>query len=307
MATKTKFPKFNQDLASDPTTRRLWYGLATAHDFESHDNMTEEKLYQKLFATHFGHLAIIFLWVAGNLIHIAWQGNFEQFVADPQHVIPIAHRIWDPHFGQGATDAYTQAGSTFPVNRLYSGLYHWWYTVGMRTNMQLYTGGAFMILLALVSLLGAQLHLKPKFAPKLAWFKDNENRLNHHLSVLFGFSSIAWAGHLIHVAIPASRGITVDWTNYVFMKPHPAGLLPFFTGNWGVYAQNPDGLNQIFNTTEGSGTAILTFMGGFHPQTEALWLTDIAHHHLAIGVIFIIAGHMYRSALGYWSLNERDT
>ena len=40
---KTKFPKFNTALANDPTTRRLWYGLATAHDFESHDNMTEEK------------------------------------------------------------------------------------------------------------------------------------------------------------------------------------------------------------------------------------------------------------------------
>ena len=51
---KTKFPKFNQDLANDPTTRRLWYGLATAHDFESHDNMTEEKLYQKLFAVRIG-------------------------------------------------------------------------------------------------------------------------------------------------------------------------------------------------------------------------------------------------------------
>ena len=103
---KTKFPKFNTALANDPTTRRLWYGLATAHDFESHDNMNEEKLYQKLFSTHFGHLAIIFLWVAGNLFHVAWQGNFEQFVADPQHVIPIAHRILDPHFGQGAIDAF---------------------------------------------------------------------------------------------------------------------------------------------------------------------------------------------------------
>jgi photosystem I P700 chlorophyll a apoprotein A2 len=39
----------------------------------------------------------------------------------------------------------------------------------------------------------------------------------------------------------------------------------------------------VFGTSEGSGTAILTFLGGFHPQTEALWLTDIAHHHLAIG------------------------
>ncbi|MGL5795320.1 MAG: hypothetical protein ACRC06_13150, partial [Waterburya sp.] len=30
----TKFPKFSQDLAQDPTTRRIWYGIATAHDFE---------------------------------------------------------------------------------------------------------------------------------------------------------------------------------------------------------------------------------------------------------------------------------
>jgi photosystem I P700 chlorophyll a apoprotein A2 len=29
-----------------------------------------------------------------------------------------------------------------------------------------------------------------------------------------------------------------------------------------------------------------------------LWLTDIAHHHLAIAVIFIIAGHMYRTNFG---------
>jgi len=42
----TKFPSFSQGLAQDPTTRRIWYGIATAHDFESHDGMTEEQLYQ---------------------------------------------------------------------------------------------------------------------------------------------------------------------------------------------------------------------------------------------------------------------
>ena len=46
MATKL-FPKFSQGLAQDPTTRRIWFGLAVAHDFESHDGMTEENLYQK--------------------------------------------------------------------------------------------------------------------------------------------------------------------------------------------------------------------------------------------------------------------
>jgi len=99
MAT-TKFPKFSQGLANDPTTRRIWFGLATAHDFESHDGMTEENLYQKIFASHFGQLAIIFLWTAGNLFHVSWQGNFEQWVQNPLNVRPIAHAIWDPHFGQ---------------------------------------------------------------------------------------------------------------------------------------------------------------------------------------------------------------
>jgi photosystem I P700 chlorophyll a apoprotein A2 len=294
----TKFPSFSQGLAQDPTTRRIWYGIATAHDFESHDGMTEEKLYQKLFSTHFGHLAIIGLWVSGNLFHIAWQGNFEQWVTDPLHIRPIAHAIWDPHFGQGAIDAFTQAGASSPVNIAYSGLYHWWYTIGMRTNAELYQGSIFMMILSAWALFAGWLHLQPKFRPSLAWFKNAESRLNHHLAVLFGFSSIAWTGHLVHVAIPEARGQHVGWDNFLTTLPHPAGLGPFFTGNWGVYAENPDGMNQIFGSSDGAGTAILTFLGGFHPQSEALWLTDIAHHHLAIGCIFVIAGHMYRTNFG---------
>ncbi|KAL4009935.1 hypothetical protein IC575_031028 [Cucumis melo] len=41
--------------------------------------------------------------------------------------------------------------------------------------------------------------------PSVSWFKNAESRLNHHLSGLFGVSSLAWTGHLVHVAIPASR------------------------------------------------------------------------------------------------------
>jgi photosystem I P700 chlorophyll a apoprotein A2 len=294
----TKFPKFSQDLAQDPTTRRIWYGIATAHDFESHDGMTEENLYQKIFASHFGHLAIIFLWTSGNLFHVAWQGNFEQWVKDPLNVRPIAHAIWDPHFGQAAVDAFTRAGASGPVNIAYSGVYHWWYTIGMRTNGELYTGSVFLLLLSAVFLFAGWLHLQPKFRPSLSWFKNAESRLNHHLAGLFGVSSLAWTGHMVHVAIPESRGIHVGWDNFLSVKPHPAGLAPFFTGNWGVYAADPDQANHVFGSATGAGTAILTFLGGFHPQTESLWLTDIAHHHLAIAVIFIIAGHMYRTNFG---------
>ncbi len=294
----TKFPQFSQDLAQDPTTRRIWYGIATAHDFESHDGMTEEGLYQKLFATHFGHLAIIFLWTSGNLFHIAWQGNYEQWIANPSGVTPIAHAIWDPHFGQAAVEAFTQDGGSGPVNAAYSGLYYWFYTIGLTTNSELYTGSVGLLLLAATFLFAGWLHLQPRFRPSLSWFKNAESRLNHHLAGLFGVSSLAWTGHLVHVAIPESRGIHVGWDNFMSMKPHPAGLTPFFTGNWGVYAENADTASHVFGTGEGAGTAILTFLGGFHPQTESLWLTDMAHHHLAIAVIFIVAGHMYRTNWG---------
>jgi photosystem I P700 chlorophyll a apoprotein A2 len=291
----TKFPTFSNALISDPTTRRLWFGIATAHDFENHDGITEERLYQKIFASHFAQLAIIFLWVSGNLFHVAWQGNFEIWIKDPIHVRPVAHIIWDPHFGQPAVEAYSRGGINNPVNVCTSGVYQWWYTIGMRTNQDLYQGSIFLCIASILFLFRGWLHIQPKFHPAVAWFKDSETRLNHHLSGLFGVSSLAWTGHLVHVAIPASRGQRVDWSNFLEFQPHPQGLKPFFAGDWISYAQNADTVNHVFGTDKGSGSAILTFLGGFHPGTQSLWLSDMAHHHLAIAVLFIVAGHMYRT------------
>ena len=288
-----KFPKFSKALAEDPSTRRIWYAIATSHDFESHDKMTESNLYQKIFASHFGHIAIIFLWTAGNLFHVAWQGNFETWILNPLKVKPIAHAIWDPHFGQNAYKAFLKTSNA--ANISLSGLYEWWYTIGFRNNTELYQASLFLVVLASVMLFAGWLHLQPSFRPTLAWFKANEHRLNHHLSGLFGVSSLAWTGHLVHVAIPESRGVHVGWDNFLTVFPHPAKLTPFFTADWKAYAQQPDTASHVFGSGEGSGTAILTFLGGFHPYTKSLWLTDIAHHHLAIAVIFIVAGHMYRT------------
>ncbi|MCD9639032.1 hypothetical protein HAX54_023277 [Datura stramonium] len=176
-----------------------------------------------------------------NLFHVAWQGNFESWVQDPLHVRPIAHSIWDPHFGQPAVEAFTQGGALGPVNIAYSGVYQ---------------GG------------------------------------------LFGVSSLAWTGNLVHVAIPASRGEYVWWNNFLDVLPHPQGLGPLFTGQWNLYDQNPDSSSHLFGTSQGAGTAIPTLLAGFHPQTQSLWLTDIAHHHLAIAFIFLVAGHMYRTNFG---------
>jgi photosystem I P700 chlorophyll a apoprotein A1 len=113
---------------------------------------------------------------------------------------------------------------------------------------------------------------------------------------LLGLGSLSWAGHQIHVSIPINyyldKGVPADQIplphEFIF---HPElmaqifpsfsqGLTPFFTLNWGAYAD------------------FLTFKGGLNPQTGSLWLTDQAHHHLAIATLFIIAGHMYRTNFG---------
>jgi len=62
----TKFPKFSQALAQDPATRRIWYGLATVHDLESHDGMTEEKLYQKNLRVAFRSFSSYFFMDGGK-------------------------------------------------------------------------------------------------------------------------------------------------------------------------------------------------------------------------------------------------
>lgn len=43
-----------QGFLQDPTTCRIWFGIATAYDFESHGDITEERLCQNIFVSHFG-------------------------------------------------------------------------------------------------------------------------------------------------------------------------------------------------------------------------------------------------------------
>ncbi|KAL0298217.1 UNVERIFIED_CONTAM: Photosystem I chlorophyll a apoprotein A1 [Sesamum calycinum] len=57
-----------------------------------------------------------------------WLRDFlwAQASQDPLHVRPIAHAIWDPHFGKPAVEAFTRGGALGPVNIAYSGVYQWW-------------------------------------------------------------------------------------------------------------------------------------------------------------------------------------
>ena len=283
---------FDRTLARGPkTTTWIWNLHADAHDFDSHTSDLED-ISRKIFSAHFGHLAIVFIWLSGMYFHGARFSNFEAWLADPVNIKPSAQVVW-PIFGQEILNG--EVGGGFQGIQITSGLFQMWRAAGYTNSFQLLCTAIGGLVMAGLMLNAGVFHYHIK-APKLEWFQNVESMLNHHLAGLFGLGSLGWAGHLIHVGVPVNTMLDAGMAPQDIPLPHEylldkafmadlfpsfaEGLKPFFTLNWGVYAD------------------FLTFKGGLNPVTGGLWMTDIAHHHVAIAVMFIFAGHMYRTNWG---------
>ncbi len=296
--TPTSFEKwakpghFDRTLARGPkTTTWIWNLHADAHDFDSHTSDLED-ISRKIFSAHFGHLAVVFIWLSGMYFHGARFSNYEGWMANPLAVKPSAQVVW-PIVGQEILNA--DVGGGFHGIQITSGLFQLWRASGITNTTQLYATAIGGLVMAGLMLFAGWFHYH-KRAPKLEWFQNVESMLNHHLAGLLGLGSLSWAGHQIHVAAPINKLLDAGVSPKDIPLPHEflfdkafmaelypgfaEGLKPFFTLNWGVYSD------------------FLTFKGGLNPVTGGLWLTDSAHHHLAIAVLFLVAGHMYRTNWG---------
>ena len=245
--------------------------------------------------------------------HIGCFGNYELWEQNPIKTIPIAHGISDPHFGF----------SNIRNKIAYNGIYNWLYTLGFNragptgtcSGILLYNFVITHELLAVISIPLALIHLiyldsllqatpvnghmhKVKsvwpFKFFCAYFDVRKQRLNFHTGILIGFLSIAWCAHLVHLAIPISRG-SHGWhysLNSKLIDPFymagPAGTCMFFSGHL-------EKDNHIFRSTYGAGESSFTFAGGLKSNTISLYLTDIAHHHLGVGILFVLSTHLYLS------------
>ncbi len=300
---------FDRTLAKGPkTTTWIWSLHADAHDFDSHTSDLED-VSRKIFSAHFGHLAVIFVWLSGAYFHGAKFSNYASWLSDPTHIKPSAQVVW-PVVGQEILNA--DVGGGFHGIQITSGLFQIWRANGITNEFQLYCTAIGALVMAALMLFAGWFHYH-KQAPKLEWFQNVESMMNHHLAGLLGLGCLGYAGQQIHVSLPinaaldaidAGKPLTIGGKviNTIADIPLPhefilnpslmsdlypkvdwgyfSGVIPFFTGNWGVYSD------------------FLTFKGGLNPVTGGLWLSDTAHHHLALAVLFIIAGHMYRTNWG---------
>jgi photosystem I P700 chlorophyll a apoprotein A1 len=283
---------FSRTLAKGPkTTTWIWNLHADAHDFDMQTKSLED-VSRKIFSAHFGQLSIIFLWLGGMHFHGAYFSNYTSWLLNPLQIKPSAQSVY-PLVGQEILNA--DVGGNFQGIQITSGFFQIWRAEGVTTQQQLYAISLGSLAMAGLMLFAGWFHYH-KAAPKLDWFQNAESMLNHHLSGLLGLGSLAWSGHQIHIGNPINKLLDSGMDPKDLPDPHEflinrelisslypsfkLGLVPFFTGDWTKY------------------TDILTFKGGLNPTTASLWLTDVAHHHLAIAVLFIIAGHMYRTNFG---------
>ena len=76
--------------------------------------------------------------------------------------MPIAHGIWDPHFGASVEQAWgatSASGASEAVVVSYSGIYNWLYAVGFTSNYEIYNFVIVLELLAVAALLLGKTHL----------------------------------------------------------------------------------------------------------------------------------------------------
>eukprot|EP00977_Amphora_coffeiformis_P030045 scaffold44444_cov5024-Amphora_coffeaeformis.AAC.2 len=265
-AVETSFAKwaqpghFSRTLAKGPkTTTWIWNLHADAHDFDSQTSSLEE---------------------------------VSPWLTDPVNIKQSSQVVW-PIVGQEILNG--DVGGNFQGVQTTSGWFQMWRAEGITSEVELYWIAIGGLAMSAIMLFAGWFHYH-KAAPKLEWFQNAESMMNHHLAGLLGLGCLSWAGHQIHIALPINKLLDAGVAPQEIPLPHEfltnrelmsqlypsfsKGLAPFFSGQWGEYSD------------------FLTFKGGLNPVTGGLWLSDIAHHHLALAVLFIVAGHMYRTNWG---------
>ncbi|KAL5642458.1 hypothetical protein ACJX0J_003143 [Zea mays] len=172
----------------------------------------------------------------------------------------------DPtHIGPSAQVKFLNGdvGGGFRGIQITSGFFQIWRASGITSELQLYCTAIGALIFASLMLFAGWFHYH-KAAPKLAWFQDD-------------LGLFLWAGHQIHVSLPINQFLDAGVDPKEIPLPHE-------------FILNRDLLAQLYPSFAEGATPF------FHLEIGPN--IDIAHHHLAIAILFLIAGHMYRTNWG---------
>ena len=137
--------------------------------------------------------------------HGAYFSNYDIWLKDPvdyyasaQIVSPLIHQdILNSDIG----DLYFQGID------IRSGIFQLWRGTGIITDIDMQYGGTASLSGTMISIVGSYFHLHISYYPGVAspLYKKFKSLCSHHLSLLFGLSSIIWGAHEYHIGMRANR------------------------------------------------------------------------------------------------------
>ena len=229
---------------------------------------------RKVFSSNLAHLSVVLLWLSGMAFHGAYFSNFSGWISDRDHVLPTAQVVWDV-VGQGALNA--DVGGYKLGIQITSGLFYVWAAWGITNLTQLKLISAVGMSLALVSLYAAFFHMHISSQQGSGGlYKKFKCILPHHLIILSGLGSLSWAGHQFHVSQPINTllnsGVEPRLMEINIYSPY------YVQGS----ASSPVGFSLSSSLQRVLSGDILT--------SGSLDTSLLVGHHLAVGVVSIIAG-----------------
>ena len=214
----SKAGHFNKALSKGPkTTTWIWNLHSDAHDFDmqyKRPHATLAKLAsgpglrphaavitRKVFSSNLAHLSLVFFWISYMHFHGAYFSNYDIWLKDPKHYLPSAHNVWSL-IGQDILNS--DIGNYFQGIHITSGIFQLWRSEGIITQIHLKYATCASLIGTIISCSGSYFHMHISWSTR-RFYKKFKCLSIHHLSVLFGLSSISWCGHQIHISVPPNR------------------------------------------------------------------------------------------------------
>ena len=303
----SKLGNYAKSLAKGPkSTTWVWELHSNAHDYLFHATgsttatnqlVDGSSVRRKVLASNFAHLSVVLLWLGGMHFHGAYLSNYTAWLKSPIDVKPSAQFVW-PIVGQSILNA--DVGGYFQGIYITSGLFHLWRSEGIVSSVQLKYASVAALLVSTICLVLAyiQQHVVSytEYGSSTGFYKKLSVILPHHLSIVGGLGSISWAGHQVHISTPVNQlldmGIEQD------LIPSPQDLLSRDV----ITAIDPNfgkGLQFGSGSTTYTGSGLFT--GQINPVTGSIQMSQIAEHHLYVGLVFLLGGIIYSRNSAYSS------
>lgn len=181
--------------------------------------------------------------------------NYDAWLLSPGKITANAQIVYSG--SSLLSDTFNGAGgqASFKGLSISSGVYSAWFSAGILTTSQLLTLALGGLILSIFWVLAGIWH-NHRVSLTDSVFSYAGAILKHHIGIVLGLGSISWSGHLVHY--PREMGVSQGVTS-------TQSLVSIGNTNW-IHLRE-----------------LLTFSGVIDPVSGNLPVTDVIHHHLAVG------------------------